>query len=98
MQEGGALEDQHSTFISTYGIIFMRTPHQGGNEIALGQALVNIASIFIKADDRTLKFLKRDSECLQEQIVRYASISGQFCHQVCLRNLPTPIALGKSLL
>lgn len=56
----------------------MRTPHQGGNGIALGQALVNTASIFIKADDWTLKLLKRDSEYLQEQLVRYASISGQF--------------------
>ncbi|KAK0739028.1 hypothetical protein B0T21DRAFT_135581 [Apiosordaria backusii] len=47
----GALEEHRSIKISTYGIIFLGTPHQGANGVQLGKLLVNIASLFVPADD-----------------------------------------------
>jgi hypothetical protein len=46
----------------------MGTPHQGGGGVQLGKLLVNIASVFVAADDHILKHLERDSEWLQQQL------------------------------
>ncbi|KAF2176906.1 hypothetical protein K469DRAFT_721172 [Zopfia rhizophila CBS 207.26] len=54
----GALEEHQSIKLSTYGIIFMGTPHQGGSGVALGKLMANIASVFVAADDRLLQHLK----------------------------------------
>jgi hypothetical protein len=94
----GALEEHRSIAVSTYGIFYMGTPHQGGNGVTFGKALVNIASIFVKADDKILKNLKRDSEFLQQQLGQYASISGQFVTKFAFETAPTPIALGKAVM
>jgi hypothetical protein len=40
----------------------MGTPHQGGSGVTLGRLMVNVASVFVKADDRLLQHLERDSE------------------------------------
>jgi hypothetical protein len=94
----GALEEHRSIAISTYGIFFMGTPHQGGNGVALGKALINIASIFVKADDKILKHLERDSELLQQQLGQFATISSQFVTKFAFETRPTPTAFGKSIM
>lgn len=76
----------------------MGTPHQGGNRVTLGKALINIASIFVKADDKILKHLERDSEFLQQQLGQYAPISSQFVTKFAFETVPTPIALGKAVM
>jgi hypothetical protein len=48
----GALEEHRSIKLSTYGIMFMVTPHQGGSDVTLGRLMVNVASLFVAADDR----------------------------------------------
>src|SRR5271170_4028519 len=56
---------------STYGIVFMGTPHQGGEGVAWGKRLVYVASIFAKTNDKLLNVLERDSEILQQQLGQY---------------------------
>ncbi|OIW32077.1 hypothetical protein CONLIGDRAFT_251504 [Coniochaeta ligniaria NRRL 30616] len=90
----GALEEHRSIKVSTYGIIFLGTPHQGGNGIQLGKLLVNIVSVFVAADDRILKHLERDSEWLQQQLGQYSPISGDFVTKFAFEEYKTPTAFG----
>ena len=94
----GALGEQRSIKVSTYGIIFMGTPHQGGNGVQLGKLLVNIASIFVAADDRILKHLESDSEWLQQQLGQFGPISGDFVTRFAFEEYKTPTALGRSIM
>lgn len=93
----GALEEHRSVKLSTYGIVFMGTPHQGGSGVALGRLMVNVASVFVKADDRLLQHLERDSEWLQQQLGQYGPISGDFVTKYAYEAYATPTALGRSM-
>jgi hypothetical protein len=94
----GALEHHRSIKLSTYGIIFMGTPHQGGNGVAFGNLLANIASVFVPADDRLLRHLERDSEWLQQQLGQYGPISSEFVTKFAYEEYPTPTVLGHSVM
>jgi hypothetical protein len=98
LAQKGALKEHESIKTSTYGIMFMGTPHQGGSGVQLGKLLVNVASVFVAADDRLLKHLERDSESLQQQLGQYGSISGDFVTKFAYEVYETPIALGKSMM
>jgi hypothetical protein len=50
--------------LSTYGIMFADTTHQGGGGVALGRLMVNVASAFVAANSGLLLHLERDSEWL----------------------------------
>jgi hypothetical protein len=76
----------------------MGTPHLGGNGVAFGQALTNIASIFVNADDKILKHLKHDSEFLLQLIDQYGPISGQFVTKFAYETLKTRTILGKDIM
>lgn len=78
--------------------MFMGTPHQGGNGVQLGQLLVNIASLFVSADDHILRHLERDSEWLQQQLGQYGPISGNFVTKFAYEGYPTRTALGHSIM
>ncbi|KAI8630073.1 TPR-like protein [Xylariaceae sp. FL1651] len=93
-----ALNEHRSMRISTHGIIYMGTPHQGGSGVRLGRVLVNIASIFIAANDRILKHLERDSEWLQQQLSQYNPISNQFVTKFAYETYETPTLLGHKIL
>ena len=94
----GALEEQQSIKVSTYGILFMGTPHQVGSGVRLGELIFNVASIFVTTNDRTLQQLERDSEWLQQQLSQYAPISGDFITKFAYEIYPTPIAVGKTIM
>ncbi|KDN65752.1 hypothetical protein CSUB01_07533 [Colletotrichum sublineola] len=91
----GALVEHRSIKTSTHGILFMGTPHQGGNGVQLGRVLVNVASIFISADDHLLKHLERDSEWLQQQLGQYGPISTDFVTKFAYEALKTPTPFGQ---
>jgi hypothetical protein len=76
----------------------MGTPHQGGSGVQLGKLMVNIASVFMAADDRVLKHLERDSEWLQQQLGQYGPISGDFVTKFAFEEYPTPTVLGHSIM
>lgn len=94
----GALEEHRSIKTSTYGIVFMGTPHQGGSGVQLGKLLVNVASVFVAADDRLMKHLERDSEWLQQQLGQYGPISGDFVTKFAYEEYKTPTVLGHSIM
>jgi hypothetical protein len=76
----------------------MGTPHQGGSGVALGKLMVNVASVFMAADDRLLQHLERDSEWLQQQLGQYGPISGDFVTKFAFEEYATPTVLGKSII
>lgn len=76
----------------------MGTPHQGGNGVQLGKLLVNVASVFVAADDRLIQHLKQDSEWLQQQLGQYGPISGDFVTKFAFEEYETPTMLGHSLM
>ncbi|KAM3533698.1 hypothetical protein MY4038_003013 [Beauveria bassiana] len=94
----GANPEHRSIKLSTYGILFMGTPHQGGNGVQLGRVLANIASLVMAADDRLLKHLERDSEWLLQQLGQYGPISNEFVTKFAYETYPTPTVLGRSIM
>jgi hypothetical protein len=76
----------------------MGTPHQGGSGVQLGKLIVNIASVFLAADDRLIKHLERDSEWLQQQLGQYGLISGDFVTKFAFKEYSTPTVLGHSIM
>ena len=94
----GALEEHRSIKASTYGIMFMGTPHQGGNGVPFGKLLVNAASVYKATNSRLLEHLERDSERLQQQLRQYGLISGDFVTKFAYEEYETPTALGHSIM
>jgi hypothetical protein len=92
------LEEHRSIKISTYGIFFMGTPHQGGSGVRLGEVMLRVASIFVTADNKILQHLERDSEWLQQQLGQYAPISRDFVTKFAYEMLPTRIALRRTIM
>jgi hypothetical protein len=84
--------EQYAIKLSTYGLIFLGTPHQGGEGVTWGDRLGAIASIFAKTKKSQLR---RDSEWLQLQLNQYLSISDEFVTRFAYETLPTAIALGE---
>ena len=76
----------------------MGTPHQGANGVQLGKLLVNVASMFVAADDRLMKHLERDSEWLQQQLGQYGPISSEFITKFAFEVYPTPTVVGHSVM
>ena len=76
----------------------MGTPHQGGSGVALGKLMVNVASVFMAADDQLLQHLERDSEWLQQQLGQYGPISRDFVTKFAFEEYKTPTVLGKSIM
>ena len=91
------LPHHRSVKISTYGILFFGTPHQGGEGVAWGKRAARIASIYVNTNTRILHHLERDSEWLQRQLQEYASISNSFVTKFAYETYPTPIFAGGSL-
>jgi hypothetical protein len=83
--------------LSTYGIIFFGTPHQGGNYVSLGKLLVNVASIFRHTSSDLLEHLEKDSEWLETQLEQYKPISADIFTIFCFESYPTTLMSGISL-
>ena len=76
----------------------MGTPHQGGNGVQLGRLLVNVASVFVAADNHLIGNLERDSEWLQQQLGQYNPISSDFVTKFAYEEYKTPTMLGHSII
>lgn len=64
--------------LSTYGILFFGTPHQGTDGFLREKAPTNIDSLSTYTSDIVLKDLGKDSEWLQQQLCQYTRISKGF--------------------
>lgn len=84
--------------ISTYGVMFMGTPHGGGQGVTLGVLAVNIASIWFNTNTQLLKHLETNSEWLDQTQMRYLPIAGDFDTKFFYEGLETPTVARKSLL
>ena len=89
-REGG-FKEQRSVKLSTYGIIFMGTPHQGS------QGLLNIAKMQDQTSDNLLKHLEEHSGLLQKQTSEFVSISRDFEIKFAYETLPTPVSAGNAV-
>ncbi|KAJ2985968.1 hypothetical protein NUW58_g1594 [Xylaria curta] len=72
-----------SIYVSTYGIIFLGTPHTGSGLTTWGRALQAMADVVMPrklfvSEPVLLKTLKRDSEQLREINSRFLNISERF--------------------
>ena len=76
----------------------MGTPHQGGGGVEVGMFLVNIAKLFIAADNRLLKHLKPNSEWLQLQQGQFVAIGSDFVTKYVYEKHETKTALGHSIM
>ncbi|MCJ1439073.1 hypothetical protein MMC27_008464 [Xylographa pallens] len=94
----GAQEEHRSIYLSTYGIIFAGTPHQGGDGVTWGVRLITIASVFVNTNNNMLHHLERDSEEVQRLMRDYAPISGDFRTKFAYEILPTRLPTGTSIM
>ncbi|KAI5194011.1 hypothetical protein E4T38_09764 [Aureobasidium subglaciale] len=95
---GTNLEHHRSIKLSTYGILFFGTPHQGGNGVALGKVLATIASAFIFTNPEILDHLEKGSEWLEQQLDYYKFIAADFDTKFFYETIPTRLPMGKTML
>ena len=92
------LEHHRSIKISTCAIIFLGTPHQGGDGVVWGERLLTVASVFVHTNTKILENLRQSSELLQHQLEQYAPIGGDFITKFAYETYPTPLPVGPALL
>ena len=74
----GHLAGNKAIKLSTYGVNFVGTPHQGGNGVFLASVLHKVLSAGGHTNQNTLQHLDMHSEWLQKEQRDYLSISGDF--------------------
>lgn len=98
MARTGHLEDQKSMKLSTYAVLFLGTPHQGGQGIELAQVLTKVLSAFSHTNERLLKRMKPNSDWLMDLQKRYNAISQDFKTVFFYETLKMPVPLLGRLL
>ena len=91
------LPDRRHIKISTYGILFMGTPHQGSSGVTWGILAKNLASIFTNTNNEILEHLEMNSEWLEHQQTLFLPISNQFDTIYFYETYPTPLPGGGAL-
>ena len=84
--------------LSTYGVMFFGTPHQGTESASWGKVVVNVASIFRHTSTAVLEHLEKNSEWLEIQLEQYKSISTEIFTIFCFESYPTPLPAGRSMM
>lgn len=89
-----------SVFVSTYGIIFLGTPHNGADAASWGLVLQRMTHAVIPrsildTEPVLLKTLKKDSETLQEISNRFLDIYQKFSIHMAYENHKTDLKGSK---
>ena len=84
--------------VSTYGILFMGTPHQGCGGVTLGLFLQNLISIFAYTNKKMLVHLEMYSEWLDSRQKLFLPISNNFDTIYFYETYATPLLTGGALL
>jgi len=89
-------QDYRSIFISTYGIIFLGTPHTGSNVATWGRVLQGMSDAvvpkkFFETEPVLLKTLKRDNETLQNINNHFLDIYQRFQIHMAHENHKTDV-------
>ncbi|KAF8519772.1 hypothetical protein BU17DRAFT_47482, partial [Hysterangium stoloniferum] len=86
----GHLVEHKWIALSTYGILFLGTPHQGTPAITNpANELLKLASLSSRTNNVLLKHLISNYEWLQQQSSSYNAISANFCTKPFYETLPT---------
>ncbi|KAN0104171.1 hypothetical protein V8E51_009916 [Hyaloscypha variabilis] len=91
--------EKHKAFkLSTYGILFCGTPHQGGNGISWAKLAMGIMSIYAKTNSHTLSQLEVHSTWLNDQLEHFKSISSDFDTVFIYEGYATSLLGGASIM
>ena len=89
------LEQQRSIYVSTFGIIFLGTPHHGSDLARWGSLLQSIASIapkrILDTSPQLVEALKSQSETLQNINRYFEQIMDRFHMLFCHEGKPTDV-------
>ena len=83
--------------LSTYGIIFLGTPHQGTDVAKFAQLSLRALSVIKPTNMKVLQHLLPSSEVLQNQLTQYASIAGNFDTKFYYETLATRLVGGSEV-
>ena len=92
------MQDRRDIRVSTYGILFMGTPHQGSEGVTWGVLARNLVSIFTNTNKEILEHLAKNSEWLEYQQALFLPISDQFKTIYLYETYPTPYLSGSGAL
>ena len=90
----GNLFAHKAVALSTYGIIFLGTPHQGTRGAEFASILLNIQKITRPVNDALVKHLWRNSEALEQQLSQFVSISKDIVIKFGFETYPTYLGGG----
>jgi hypothetical protein len=93
-------EDLRSIYVSTYGIIFLGTPHNGSNAAAWGGMIQRMADTVVprkifESESVLLKSLKKDNETLQQISSHFLDIYQKFKIHMAHENQKTDVKGSK---
>ncbi|KAF8221360.1 hypothetical protein L208DRAFT_1328490 [Tricholoma matsutake] len=82
---------------STYGIIFLGTPHQGSAAVDMAALILQILSIGFDTSNSILSDLALHGKALQQQQDQYNQISLRYATKCYYEMYPTKLPLGKKM-
>ncbi|KAF8514361.1 hypothetical protein BU17DRAFT_52637 [Hysterangium stoloniferum] len=88
--------DYYSISLSTWGVIFLGTPHLGAHIAELASTILKICSFVQKVNMKVLNVLEPNSVVLQRHLHQYISISDSFDTKFFYETYETKIPLGTS--
>jgi hypothetical protein len=91
------MPDQKAVKLSTYGIIYFGTPHQGANNVTLAMLFADIAKVHLRTNNTLLKRLKLNGIWLENEQHNYNNISKNFDTVFAYESLPTPMIGGGTI-
>ncbi|KIM75579.1 hypothetical protein PILCRDRAFT_670138 [Piloderma croceum F 1598] len=84
--------------LSTFGILFLGTPHQGSDNVDLAMIILGIQSVYSETSVALLSDLRSHSKGLQQQLAQYTSIAGNYETRFFYEAYPTRLFHGISQL
>lgn len=94
----GRQETHKSIYMSTLGLLFLGTPHQGGQGASLGKIVAHIGSLVTYTSSNMIRHLIEHSEFLQQQQSQYAMIATDFPTVCFYETRPMSIPLYGSII
>jgi len=86
----GHMANHKAIAVSTYGILFLGTPHQGTTMMTNpADQLLKLESLSTRTNNILLKHLASNSEWLQQLLSDYNAINAKFCTKCFYEILPT---------
>src|SRR5882757_5272991 len=89
-------EHHKAVELSTYGLLFLGTPHLGAEGVDLAMRVLGIQSIFTNTNEIVLKDLQLHCEALQQQLDQYTPISHKYATKFYYEMYETKLFTGRS--